>query len=101
MRPRRSPTGGRDTTAALKAALDHLARSRNLGRQSYPACLRLYADIRDEAERWVVQGVRGAIEAGCTWAEVGEALGTSRQAAHERYAPLILAMAGEAAGTSG
>jgi hypothetical protein len=81
----------------MKAALEQLARSRGLQGSTYPDCLRLYADIRDEAERWVVQGVRGAIESGCTWAEVGAALGVSRQAAHERYSPLILALAQAAA----
>jgi hypothetical protein len=100
VRRRQPPTGAGDATAAIKAALDHLARSRGVTHPAYPACLRLYADIRDEAERWVVQGVRGAIEAGCTWAEVGDALGTSRQAAHERYAPLILAMAHDAIDTA-
>ena len=81
----------------MKAALDQLARSRGVTHGAYPDCLRLSADLREEADRWVVQGVRGAIENGCTWAEVGEALGVSRQAAHERYAPLILAMAKAAA----
>jgi hypothetical protein len=41
--------------------------------------------------------VRAAIEHGCSWADVGRALGTSRQAAHERYAPLIVQMAHVAA----
>lgn len=77
----------------MKAALEQLARSRGHRNSGYPECLRRYADIRDEAERWVTHGVRGAIESGCTWAEVGEALGVSRQAAHERYAPLIVALA--------
>jgi hypothetical protein len=81
----------------MKAALEHLSRARGVGDAAYPDCLRLYAEIRDEAERWLVQGVRGAIEAGCTWAEVGDALGVSRQAAHERYAPLIVALARAAA----
>ena len=30
-------------------------------------------------DRWVVRGVREAIEDGCTWAQIGDALGTSRQ----------------------
>jgi hypothetical protein len=80
----------------MKAALELLAQRRG-GYVPYPNCLRLYADMRDEADRWVVRGVREAIEYGCTWAQIGEALGTSRQAAHERYAPLILQRAEEAA----
>jgi hypothetical protein len=96
VRRQRIPTGRRDTVVAMKAALDHLARARGVNRPDYPDCLRLYADMRDEADRWVVRGVRDAIEAGCTWAEVGTALGVSRQAAHERYAPQILALARDA-----
>ena len=97
MRRRVPPRGRRDAAAAMKAALEQLTRSRGLKGTIYPECIRLYADIRDEAERWVIQGVRGAIESGCSWAEVGAALGVTRQAAHERYSPLILALAQESA----
>ena len=81
----------------MKAALELLAQRRGGRDLPYPDCLRLYADLRDEADHWVVRGVREAIEDGCTWAQIGDALGTSRQAAHERYAPLILQLAEEAA----
>jgi len=53
----------------------------------------LLRDLRDEADGWLVLFVREAIERGHTWADVGEMLGVSRQAAHEKYAPLILALA--------
>jgi hypothetical protein len=59
----------------------------------YPLCLRLLRDLRDEADGWMVLFVREAIERGHTWADVGEMLGVSRQTAHEKYAPLILALA--------
>lgn len=81
----------------MKAALDHLARSRGAKHAAHPECLRLYVDVRGEVERWAVHGVRAAIEAHCTWTEVGNALGVTRQAAHERYAPLILSAAHAAA----
>lgn len=85
----------------MKAALEHLAGACGMNRPSYPECLRLYADLRDEADRWIVRGVRDTIEAGCTWADVGDALGVSRQAAHERYAPQIVAMAQAVADNQG
>jgi DNA-binding XRE family transcriptional regulator len=44
-----------------------------------------------------VLAVREAIEAGYSWAQVAEQLGVSRQSAHERYAPRILALAQGAA----
>lgn len=55
--------------------------------------LHLLCDLRDEADRWLVIFVRDAIEAGHSWADVGGWLGISRQAAHERYSPLILGLA--------
>jgi len=44
-------------------------------------------------EYQIVVAVREAIESGQTWGAVAEQLGVSRQAAHERYAPQILALA--------
>ena len=51
--------------------------------------MHLLSDLKDEADRWLVRLVREAIEDGHSWAEVGAWLGVSRQAAHERYSPLI------------
>ena len=42
--------------------------------------LRLLADRIEEG------GVIAAVEAGWTWAEIAEALGVSRQAAHKKFA---------------
>ena len=55
--------------------------------------LHLLCDLRDESDRWLVLFVRDAIEGGHSWADVGGWLGISRQAAHERYSPLILDLA--------
>ena len=55
--------------------------------------IHLLRDLRDEADRWLILFVRDAIEAGHSWADVGGWLGISRQAAHERYSPLILDVA--------
>ena len=73
--------------------MDRLAQARGVAVSEYPHCVRLLRDLRDEADNWLVLFVREAIERGHTWAEVGEMLGVSRQAAHERYTPRILALA--------
>lgn len=38
-----------------------------------------------EAEEHLVAAVDAARDAGATWADIGEALGISRQAAHKRF----------------
>ena len=76
--------------------MERLAEFRGVTVGEYPHCVRLLRDLRDEADQWLVLFVREAIERGHTWADVGEMLGVSRQAAHERYAPLILALARQA-----
>lgn len=50
--------------------------------------LRMIAQTAESAQR---QAVRHARADGASWDEIGRALGTSRQAAHERYAPLTQA----------
>jgi len=42
--------------------------------------------LRLLADRIEGGGVIAAVEAGWTWAEIAEALGVTRQAAHKRYA---------------
>ena len=42
--------------------------------------------LRRLAERLETAAVRNAIEQGWTWAQVAEALGVTRQAAHKRHA---------------
>jgi hypothetical protein len=88
----------RNRTRAVKAALDVLARTRRGAKRgpAYPSCLAPLAELRAEVEYQIVLGVRGAIESGHTWGAVAEQLGVSRQAAHERYAPQILALAQDA-----
>jgi hypothetical protein len=41
-----------------------------------------------EVEGHVAEAVQGARDAGASWAEVGDALGITRQAAQQRYAKL-------------
>ncbi|MBJ7600811.1 MAG: hypothetical protein DLM67_16540 [Candidatus Nephthysia bennettiae] len=74
-------------------AMKRLAESRGVELDNATNHIRLIRDLRDEADEWLFVMVRDAVEAGQTWAAVGESLGVSKQAAHERYAPLIMARA--------
>ncbi|MDR2565003.1 MAG: hypothetical protein LBC97_02890 [Bifidobacteriaceae bacterium] len=50
--------------------------------------VRLAAWRRDAAERDLAQAVRAAREENVSWRKVGDAIGTSGEAARQRYAPL-------------
>jgi hypothetical protein len=82
-----------DARSALTVAMKHLAQRSGVQLSELGGPLYLLCDLRDEADRWLVLFVRDAIEAGHSWADVGGWLGISRQAAHERYSPLILDLA--------
>ena len=82
-----------DARRALTLAMKQLAESRDTALGDATTHIRLVRDLRDEADEWLIVMVRDAIEAGHTWAAVGESLGVTKQAAHERFAPLILARA--------
>jgi hypoxanthine-guanine phosphoribosyltransferase len=82
-----------DARRALTIAVKQLGESRGVELGDVTNPIQLVRDLRDEADEWLVVMVRDAIEAGHTWAAVGESLGVTKQAAHERFAPLILARA--------
>ena len=89
----RRPSCGRqiaDARRALTLAMKQLAESRRVELGGVTDHIGLVRDLRDDADEWLIVMVRDAIEAGHTWAAVGESLGVSKQAAHERFAPLIL-----------
>ena len=92
-RKRRAGQRTADARRALTMAMKQLAESRGLELGEATNHIRLVRDLRDEADEWLIVMVRDAIEAGHTWAAVGESLAVSKQAAHERFAPLILARA--------
>ena len=94
-RAARKPRRGTAADEGVWAALDHIAKfeGRECGQLGFPECLRPLAELREAVDRHLLLRVRDAIENGCTWAQVGEQLGISRQAAHERFAPQILALA--------
>ena len=70
--------------------MKQLAESRRVELGDVIDHIGLVRDLRDDADEWLIVMVRDAIEAGHTWAAVGASLGVTKQAAHERFAPLIL-----------
>ena len=48
-------------------------------------------ELREALNRWEASLARDALAEGASWATIGEALGTSRQAAWERLRPGIVA----------
>lgn len=52
-------------------------------------------DVRAELSRWEAMQARAALSDGASWADVGAAVGTSRQAAWERLRPTIKALIDE------
>src|SRR5258708_8530318 len=58
------------------------------------AALALSAELASGADELIGQFVTGAREAGCTWTEIGERMGVSKQAARQRYTPVTPRPAG-------
>lgn len=52
-------------------------------------CLAAVVSLRTLADRLERQAVQEAVAQGWTWAQIAEALGISRQAAHKRFSPLV------------
>jgi hypothetical protein len=53
------------------------------------AALAATAALRDAADRKLFDLVSFAREAGASWSSIGEALGVTTQAAHQRYGPKV------------
>jgi hypothetical protein len=51
--------------------------------------LRVLLLIRQALDEATVEAVRGLREAGCTWEDIGQATGTTRQAALMRWGPKL------------
>ena len=84
-------TGGSDPVAAADAIVDEamrelVARSGE-GELTVGAALGATAALRDAADRKLFELVGFARDAGASWASIGEALGVTTQAAHQRYGP--------------
>lgn len=69
--------------AALRGAVDDLVRGNDDRR------LEAAARLRQASEALVTELVAKAREDGATWADIGEVLGVSTQAAHQKYRYLV------------
>lgn len=74
-------------SSELREALD-----RADGAPTPLAALEHLAEVRRELGRWEAMLARAALGEGASWADIGTAVGTSRQAAWERLRPAIKAM---------
>jgi hypothetical protein len=67
------------------------------GELTVGAALSATAAVREAADRKLFELVGFAREAGASWASIGEALGVTTQAAHQRYAPKRTTKSGRSA----
>lgn len=67
------------------------AWSKATGADDSLTALSRMATLRDALSRWEAGLARDALAMGASWTTIGEALGTSRQAAWERLRPAIAA----------
>src|SRR3954462_13829044 len=74
-----------DATAELARAVQELADRAEDDRADPLAGIRHALDVRRQAELVLAAAVDTARAAGCTWQQVGDVLGTSRQAAFQRF----------------
>lgn len=73
--------------AGERAAWNHAAvfRHYRLKGSTHVTCIRDLTLLHGQTERLIHAAARSMREEGYSWAEIGEALGISRQAAQQRY----------------
>ena len=81
------PDPGSAADDILDDAMRDLVRRQGGGELTVGAALGATAALRDAADRKLFVLVGYAREAGASWASIGEALGVSTQAAHQRFGP--------------
>ena len=74
-------------------AMRELVRRTGDGELTVGAALAATAALRDAADRKLFVLVGFARDAGASWASIGEALGVTTQAAHQRFGPKLSAKA--------
>jgi hypothetical protein len=93
--------GGSDPTVVADAIVDEAMRDlvarAGQGELTVGAALAATAALRDSADRKLFALVGFARDAGASWASIGEALGVTTQAAHQRYGPKPPAKPGRSA----
>jgi hypothetical protein len=91
----RAPAGAADSI--IDDAIRDLARQTGDGPLTVGAALSATAALRDAADRKLFDLVGFARDAGASWASIGEALGVTTQAAHQRFGPKTTAKAAKSA----
>ena len=81
----------------LDDAMRGLVHRSGEGELTVGAALAATAALRDAADRKLFELVSFARDAGASWASIGEALGVTTQAAHQRYGPKVTAKSGRGA----
>jgi hypothetical protein len=85
--------GGDDPAKAADSVVDEAMRGLVLrtgqGELTVGAALAATASLREAADRKLFELVGFAREAGASWSSIGEALGVTTQAAHQRYGPKV------------
>ena len=81
--------GSPDRAAAsiVDEAMKELVRHTGDGQLTVGAALAATAALREAADRKLFELVGFARDAGASWAAIGEALGVTTQAVHQRYGP--------------
>ena len=75
----------RQASAIVDDAMRELVQKTGDGQLTVGAALGATAALRDAADRKLFELVGFARDAGASWAAIGEALGVTTQAAHQRY----------------
>ena len=79
------PVGAADSI--VDDAMRELVQRTGSGELTVGAALSATASLRDAADRKLFVLVGFARDAGASWAAIGEALGVTTQAAHQRFGP--------------
>ena len=87
------PGSAGPTGSIVDDAMRELVQRAGDGALTVGAALAATAALRDAADRKLFELVGFARDAGASWAAIGDALGVSTQAAHQRYGPKASAKA--------
>lgn len=79
------PAGASDSI--IEQAMRDLVQRTGSGELTVGAALAATAELREAADRKLFVLVGFARDAGASWAAIGEALGVTTQAAHQRFGP--------------
>ncbi|MGK2950113.1 MAG: hypothetical protein ACSLFP_16190 [Acidimicrobiales bacterium] len=79
----------RAATAIVDEAMKELVLQTGDGQLTVGAALSATAALREAADQKLFELVGFARDSGASWSAIGEALGVTTQAAHQRYGPKL------------